>query len=296
MNHLLRITTLGTLCITCIWVLAEESTEPQPQTPQVQPAEATAHSAPQPYPGQRDPSKFPPPNNRSRQAPARYQSNRSDTVNSRHQTDSFKRKKEMNDAFIKHLRKEDPAEADRLQQLQETDKRGFIEAIKLRLNERKLELALQHYPNVLSEIQNLSRAERAEVTQIIMSLTSEPKKPKGRKNFRPERQPGISGTDSKGSGDPRPQGDTQRDETTQKLARAYQANPDPANRERLNKKIQSQLEEIFDTREAFQEKQVASIEATLKQLKERIETRKSHRAEIIEKRRQELTGSSDLSW
>jgi len=298
MNNFLKVTCLAALCIICTWAGAAEPTEPRRRASDVQQADTAVRPAPQPYPGQRDPSRpLPPRNNlrnRPRQLPDRYQPGRTDAMASRRRVDSNKKKEEI---FLDHLRKENPSEADRFQQLQQTDPKGFVQAVKQRLDERKLELALQKYPQIMEAVAALPRMEREEAVRILVKHGSTRQRPQGKKAFHIQGLPGVSDAASKGASDPRPAGDAKRDEATFELARTYQASRDPAERKRLDKEIQTQLKEIFDTREAYQKKQVAKIEATLKELKIRIKTRQTHRDEIIERRRQELIGAGDsLSW
>jgi len=205
--------------------------------------------------------------------------------------------RKMADALLTHLRETSPAEAERLEKLRAEDTPAFIEAIHQRLQQRRLETALQNYPQVLDCLNGLSQSEReAAALALITQGRPTPSQPT-RKSFHIQGLPGVSDAKSIGPQDPRPAGDAKRDEATFELARAYRKSQDPAERKRLNKEIQDLLEEIFDTREAFQLQQVETIENTLLQLKERLKSRKAHRAEIIESRRRELTQDNDsLSW
>jgi hypothetical protein len=283
MNRLVKLSTLALLGVTCVLAGAEDYAPPQPRTPERPPADSISPDSGRQM-GRHSP---PPPLHRGGQG---------QPVARMPRKDSARLKAERSDAFLEHLRLEDPAEADRLQHLRQTDKPAFILAVKQRLNARKLELALRKYPEIMEAFKTLSQTEREDVVGLLSGQTPSRSFSQEENPYPLQGLPGISASASQGPSDPRPAGDAEREAATLELARAYRTRSDPVERERLNKEILARLEEIFDTREAFQEQQVAAIEATLLQLKSRIETRKSQRREIIERRRRELTGSDALSW
>jgi hypothetical protein len=68
-------------------------------------------------------------------------------------------------------------------------------------------------------------------------------------------------------------------------------------KEGLKKQIKSQLEKLFDLREAQRETEIKRLEEQLTKLKEKMKTRKANRDKIIERRQKELVGEDDdMGW
>ncbi len=198
---------------------------------------------------------------------------------------------------------ENPAEYERLKQLQTQDPKAFRHMMLKRLNQERFRMAFKDHPQIYEAFKNLPDNERDE---ILRKLTQAG--PQGGQPMQGQLGQGQPGQGQPGQGQPmqgqpaqgrpemiNPEVKQLTDETME-LSRSYHEAPSAEMREKIRGELRAKLEVLFDAREKDRQANVERMEGEMNRLKDALKQREENRDTIIDERLNEMTGSDTLKW
>ncbi len=192
--------------------------------------------------------------------------------------------------WMERLRRDNPAEFHRLQDLKEHDPVAFRRELHRLLIGERANVKLRNYPRIMQAVHDMPAEERqAFMEQLCAPPEDEWGPPKGKsRRWNGPFPPGPSGFHSP---EVREAEAELRDlqEQLGVLSEKYRAEPDAAARTKLAEQLRTALIRIFDLRDMARARHIEYIERDLARLKKSLDDRRARRDGIIERRLQELT-------
>jgi hypothetical protein len=188
--------------------------------------------------------------------------------------------------WMENLRRENPAEFERLQQLRHEDPRAFRQQLHQALKYERGMIRLRRFPRIMQAVNEMPEEQRREFIEGF-SFPPEPDS----KQDRPQQQrrrfghpfpPGPEGEP------PNPEYNRLQGELNE-LVLAYRAANDPAEQQKLAGPIREILTQLFDLRGQTRLKHIERMEKDLERLRKNLSDRQAMRDSIIEIRFRELT-------
>jgi hypothetical protein len=180
------------------------------------------------------------------------------------------------DIWMERLKNRNPDEFQRFHRMRHQDPEGFHKELRNRLGRERMGIISAAHPRLQMFLQSLSESERMEILQALGHA------------FRPDGPPPRIEPD-----DPEAR---QWNEDLAGLARKYRETSDKDRREKLQSELRGKLGEMFDAREKSRARHIERIQSEAAKLQQMLDSRRSRREEIIERRLRELTEDETLKW
>ena len=180
------------------------------------------------------------------------------------------------DIWMERLKNRNPDEFQRFHRMRHQDFEGFRKELMTRLGQERMGVLMAAHPRLRAFLETLPEPERLEILQALGHA------------FRPDGPPTRLDPD-----DPETR---QLSEDLAGLARKYRETSDKDQREKLQSELRGKLGEMFDAREKSRARHIERIQSEAAKLQQMLDSRRSRREEIIERRLRELTEDETLKW